>query len=237
MNTIKNIYKDNLNLLINRKPNEIIKYDSYKYNNLLKIDNTYYSYYLTTPCFKTISQILENSFNKHFILISIMNNMKLLSSQDYNELNYNEYKSNIIKFIETSIDGLNRLIIENINNKELYYLKNLKNNCEKQLELVKTSNIDIKLKHINILHKTNLNSNSYIISDSDSDSDDLDTSSIDDITKNKFNEHFSNNEDNDNDDNDNNEDNDNDDYKFNFLHNIYINIISLLSSVVRLFLF
>lgn len=160
MNILKNIYKENLNLLINRKSNEIIKYDNCNYNNLLNIDNSYYSYYFSSPSFKNISTILQHSFNKHFILISIMNNMKLLNSQNYNELNYNEYKANIIKFIETSIDGLNRLILDNKNNKEVCYLMKVKDECEKQLELIKTNNINITLKKINNNDNSSCDSNS-----------------------------------------------------------------------------
>ena len=138
-----------MNILINRKTNEFIKFDETKKTNLLMVNKSYYSYYFDVQTsFRNIATILQQSFNKHFILISIMNNMKYLSSQDYNELNYNEYKANIIKFIETSIDGLNRFILDNKGNKELSYLLILKENCENQLQLIKESNLDINLNKV-----------------------------------------------------------------------------------------
>jgi hypothetical protein len=226
MNIINNIYKENLNILINRKSNEIIKFDDTKQKNLLIVDNSYYSYYFNVQAsIKNISTILQQSFNKHFILISIMNNMKFLSSQDYCELNYNEYKANIIKFIETSIDGINRLILDNKDNKDLSYLLILKENCEKQLQLIKTTNIDINLNKIVINNDEDENSDE----DNDEDSDEINKAFIKKAKKVSFDDtYFSFNFYEEKDENKETNNNNN-----NFIYNIFKNVFNVLMLFFR----
>lgn len=160
MKTINNIYKSNLDVIINWNEGELIvhkhnnddsshdnnnNYNDY-YNdnkkcNILEIDGCYFNFFKNIiPDFNNIIEIFNKSFNHYLILISMFSNIENIDT-DYNELNNEEYISNIIKYLEQSLESLYRF--KEYYNKRLEYdkLEKLYNNCISQLDLIKDKKI------------------------------------------------------------------------------------------------
>jgi hypothetical protein len=148
---INNIYKSNLDIIINWKEGQLIKKREY-YNNIdtintidtsyiLEIDGCYFNFLKNiVPDFNYIINIFSKSFSHHLILIGMSSNIENLDD-DYNELNNEEYIENMINYLEQSLEGLYRF--KEYNNKTFEYdkLEQLYNNSIYQLNKIKNKNI------------------------------------------------------------------------------------------------
>jgi hypothetical protein len=147
MSSINNIYKSNLDIIINWKDGDLIKQqkntndNKETNNNILEIDGCYFNYFKNiVPDFHNIIEIFNKSFNHYLIISSISSNIENIDD-DYNELDNKEYISNIINYLEQSLDGLYRF--KEYYNKTLEYdkLERLYNNCVSQIDLIKNNTI------------------------------------------------------------------------------------------------
>ena len=166
-NKLNNVYKNNLDILIKRKPKTQIKVENW---NIIAFNNSTYDYYFRKPNLINISDVLKRSFNQYFVLIPIMRNLEKIWKKEYNELDYEEYKLNVIKYLETAIDALNRYIIDNQNDPNIKNLINLKEMSDNQLNIIKNDNllVKIRLRKKSVSFDENIN----IITNSDSYSND-----------------------------------------------------------------
>ena len=159
-----NIYKSNLDIIINWKEGELIKKKEYNNNlnnnlndkeidknnnndndnnntDMLEIDGCYFNFFKNVvPDFDDIIEIFNKSFNHHLILISISSNINNIDD-NYNKLNNEEYIANMINYLEQSLEGLYRFKEFNKKINEYDKLNLLYNNCCSQLDLIKNNNI------------------------------------------------------------------------------------------------
>ena len=185
---ILNIYKENLNTLINF--NDSINYISINdiddNNNIIELKSKSYLYSIlnktneyTNKEIDEIILILNKSFMTLICLLSIkfntLNNINLNSS-DYDNLNYKEHKSNTTNYILQAIEGLERF--RNIfNSNTINYTKinnliniiknNLNNINEENQNKKKIYDIDLNNKNysdneISSSDDSYLSDNSYI---------------------------------------------------------------------------
>ena len=165
MSSINNIYKSNLDIIINWKGGDLIKQkvcdeiDENENNNteyILEIDGCYFNYFKNiVPDFNNIIKIVNKSFNHYLILISMSSNITNIDD-DYNELDNEEYIYNIINYLEQSLEGLYRF--KEYYNKTIEYdkLEKLYNNCISHLDLIKKNNIIHSFYEMKNLEKENL---------------------------------------------------------------------------------
>jgi hypothetical protein len=145
MSSINNIYKSNLDIIINWNGIDLIKQkiigDDNESSYILEIDGCYFNFFKNIiPNFNSIINIFYKSFNNYLILISIISNITNIDD-NYNELNNNEYIANLINYLEQSLDGLYRFKEYYNKTPEYDKLEILYNNCCSQLELIKNNNI------------------------------------------------------------------------------------------------
>jgi len=165
MSSINNIYKSNLDIIINWKGGDLIKQkvwdeiDENENNNteyILEIDGCYFNYFKNiVPDFNNIINIFNKSFNHYLILISMSSNITNIDN-NYNELDNEEYISNIINYLEQSLEGLYRF--KEYYNKTIEYdtLEKFYNNCISHLDLIKKNNIIHSFYEMKNLEKENL---------------------------------------------------------------------------------
>jgi hypothetical protein len=154
MYSINNIYKSNLDIIINWSGGDLVKQNEEfgeNQNYVLEIDGCYFNYFkVIVPDFKTIINIYYKSFNHFLILISISSNIKNIDD-NYNELNNEEYISNIINYLEQSLEGLYRFKEYYKNTLEYEQINKLYDNCNSQLYLIKNKQIIHSFYEINRL--------------------------------------------------------------------------------------
>jgi len=149
MTIINNIYKSNLDIIINWKAGDLIiqkhndtDTDTDNINrNILVIDGGYFNFMKhRLPNFNNIIEIFNESFNHYLILISMSSNIKNID-YDFNELNNDEYNANLVNYLEKSLEGLFRFKEYYNNILEYQKLDALYDNCISQLDLIKNNNI------------------------------------------------------------------------------------------------
>ncbi len=151
MSNINNIYKSNLDIIINWNGSDLIKQiditdndndnDNSKIPYILVFDGCYFNFFKNIiPDFDSIIHIFYKSFNHHLILISMSSNIENIDD-NYNELNNDEYISNLTNYLEQSLDGLYRFKEHYNKTQEYYKLEILYNNCCSQIDLIKKNTI------------------------------------------------------------------------------------------------
>tara|TARA_B110000967_G_C18704774_1_gene469661 strand:+ start:274 stop:864 length:591 start_codon:yes stop_codon:yes gene_type:complete len=137
-NQYNNIYKLNLDSIINWNSKKLI---SIKGNQLILDIYSFNFFKNILQENKNIGCLFITSFNHYLLLITINSNLREKDYIKFNAINYNEYKSNIINYLETCLKGLERYIDYNINLKDINLLKTIKEECELNLNTIKKNKL------------------------------------------------------------------------------------------------
>ena len=160
MSDTSNIYRKNLNTLISIKEYDSV-YLSHGEENQIKVDNRYIKSLRPTESVKYISQVLSVSFF-HFINLIHLPEMDFTdSSANLNKLCNNEYRYNILDYLDNSLEGLKRLIV--------YYQYYAIQHCELLVEIYNKILVLLKniRKDIITPSPTKLNDNTSDLENSD----------------------------------------------------------------------
>lgn len=142
MTSFNNLYKKNLNKLIEIKTNDTLVIRN---NNILEIEKyNFYNYFSTSSLcdFQNINTLLNQSFFQQLNQFQI-----LFTDTNQDAIIFEENKNNIIIYLENCIYGLELFIKSNQNN---IILLELNNNFKSELEKFKNLKYeDFKKKELN----------------------------------------------------------------------------------------